>query len=88
MAIYYSRRPKSSPPPLPKQSAQANVLSPTLASVLDRIYAARSISTTLDPDVEENRRREALVREGVFHRRLCEFRILDPACGSGKLPFM
>ena len=46
MAIYYSWKPKSSPPPLPLP----NTASPNPASVLDRIYAIRGISTVPHPD--------------------------------------
>jgi len=60
MAIYYAQKAKRTVPPLPR------VGPPNPASVLDKIYAARGISTTVHPDIEENRRREALVREACY----------------------
>ncbi len=74
MAIYYSRKPKSSPPPPP------TIAPPSPASVLDRIYAIRGISTVPHPDTEENRRREATLREACYRTFSVETRPWVPAC--------
>jgi len=74
MAIYYSRKPKSSPPSLPTTAPAPN------AGVLDRIYAIRGISTVPHPDTEENRRREATLREACYRTFSVETRPWVPAC--------
>jgi hypothetical protein len=74
MAIYYSKKPKRSPPPLP-------TIAPSKpASVLDRIYAIRGISTVPHPDIEENRRREATLREACYRTHSVETRPWVPGC--------
>jgi len=79
MAIYYARKTKSSPPAA-KRNPIAIVASQNITSVLDRIYAARGISTAPDPEIEENRRREALVREACYRTFSVETRPWVPAC--------
>ncbi len=47
--------------------------------------AARAAAITLDRD---GQRAEAIAEVQRFHRRLCEVRVLDPACGSGNFLYV
>jgi hypothetical protein len=47
--------------------------------------AARAAAITLD---REGRRADAIAELQRYHRRLCEVRVLDPACGSGNFLYV
>lgn len=47
--------------------------------------AAKAAAVTLD---RQGKRKDAIAEVQRFHRRLCEVRVLDPACGSGNFLYV
>lgn len=59
---------------------------PTVVDPIREDWSA--VQTTAFTLANEGKEREALKEVEDFHRQLCEYRILDPACGSGNFLYV
>ena len=69
----------------PRAYVERLVLPAIIAPLRAEWDAAKAAALTLD---RQGKRQEAIAEVQKFHRRLCELRVLDPACGTGNFLYV
>ena len=69
----------------PRAYVERLVLPTIIAPLRAEWDAVRAAALTLD---RAGKRKEAIAEVQKFHRRLCELRVLDPACGTGNFLYV
>ena len=69
----------------PRAYVERLVLPAIIAPLRAEWDAVKAAALTLD---RQGKRKEAIAEVQKFHRRLCELRVLDPACGTGNFLYV
>ena len=69
----------------PRAYVERLILPTIIAPLRAEWDAVKAAALTLD---RQGKRKEAIAEVQKFHRRLCELRVLDPACGTGNFLYV
>jgi len=69
----------------PRTYVERLILPTIIAPLRAEWDAVKAAALTLD---RQGKRKEAIAEVQKFHRRLCELRVLDPACGTGNFLYV